>query len=159
MKAFKYKVNASREELLSLLSNDGEVNKFVRFSDKKGTPQMHVTSKSEKVKIKCEFVGGVSKDNAFLDGTKLHGKIVEREGYTEFSGVIMTAPIFHVLLFLMFAFFIAMCIVNRGFNVVPICLVIFDIFMYKDEFRKQGIIERYVYRAVKMLNKAKSEKE
>ncbi|MBQ3015907.1 MAG: hypothetical protein IJD79_03915 [Clostridia bacterium] len=159
MKAFKYKVNATRDELVALLSNDGEVNKFVSITEKKGTPHMHVTARGEKVKIKCEYVGGASKDNAFIDGTKLHGKIVEREGYTEFSGVIMTAPIFHVLLFLMFAFFVAMCIVNRGFNVVPICLVIFDIFMYKDEFRKQGIIERYVYRAVKMLNKAKSEKE
>ncbi len=152
MKAFKYRVNAPREELIDLLSDNEKVNKFCNCSHKKGAPHMHVSSNGEKIKISCEFIGGTTKDNAFIDGTKLHGKIVEKNGYTEFKGVIMTAPIFHTLLFLMFAFFVAMCIINQGFNVVPICLIIFDIFMYKDEFKKQEFIERYVARAVKRIN-------
>lgn len=153
MRSFRYKVNASRDELVELLSDNDKVNKGVTTEYKKGNPYMHVDTKGEKIKIRCEFIGGATKDNAFIDGTKLRGKIVERDGYTEFSGVIMTAPIFHAILILMFAAFIVMCIVKQGFNVVPICLVVFDIFMYKDEFKKQNIIDRYVFRAVKMINR------
>ena len=102
MKSFKYKVNASREELLELLSDNEQVNKFVNCSCKKGTPLMKVNSNGEKVRMNCEFVGGATKDNAFIDGTKLYGRITEKDGYTEFRGVITTAPIFHAVLFLMF---------------------------------------------------------
>ena len=155
MRSFKYKVNASRDELVELLSDNDKVNKGVTTEYKKGNPYMHVDTKGEKIKIRCEFIGGATKDNAFIDGTKLRGKIVEKDGYTEFRGTIMTAPIFHAILILMFAAFVVMCIVKQGFNVVPICLVVFDIFMYKDEFKKQSIIDRYVFRTVKMLNRAK----
>ena len=62
---------------------------------------MHVSAKNEKIRIKCEYIGGASKDNAFIDGTKLRGKIVEKNGYTEFSGIILTAPVFHFLMLLM----------------------------------------------------------
>lgn len=153
MRSFKYKVNASRDELVELLSDNDKVNKGVTTEYKKGNPYMHVDTKGEKIKIRCEFIGGATKDNAFIDGTKLRGKIVEKDGYTEFRGTIMTAPIFHAILILMFAAFVVMCIVKQGFNVVPICLVVFDIFMYKDEFKKQNIIDRYVFRAVKMINR------
>ena len=154
MRTFKYRVRASRDELVAMLGDNDRVNRGVSTEYKKGNAHMHVDTKGERIRMHCEFIGGATKDNAFVDGTKLHGKIVERDGYTEFRGIIMTAPIFHALLILMFAFFVIMCIVKQGFNVVPICLVIFDIFMYKDEFKKQDIIDRYVARAVKILNGA-----
>lgn len=154
MKSFRYKFNASREDMIALLSDNDRVNKGINTEYKKGNAHIHVDAKGEKIKMRCEFIGGATKDNAFLDGTKLRGKIVEKDGYTEFRGTIMTAPIFHALLLLMFAFFIVMCIIKQGFNVVPICLVVFDVFMYKDEFKKQDIINRYVFRAVKILNKS-----
>ena len=153
MKFIKIETSASREELLDMLSDNDRVNKNVVFESKKGTPYMHVKESCGKLKIKCEYIGGPTRDNAFLDGTRFSGKIVERNGATEIKGVITTAVIFHVILFLMFSFFIAMCIVRRGFSVVPVCLLVFDIFMYKDEFKKQGIIERYIARAVKRLEK------
>lgn len=153
MRSFRYKVNASRDELVELLSDNDKVNKGVNTEYKKGSPHMHVDANGEKIKIRCEFIGGATKDNAFIDGTKLRGKIIEKDGYSEFRGTIMTAPIFHAILILMFAAFVVMCIVKQGFNVVPICLVVFDIFMYKDEFKKQNIIDRYVFRAVKMINR------
>lgn len=154
MRTFKYKINASREELIALLSDNDKVNKGVNSEYKKGTAHMHVDTKGEKIKMRCEFIGGATKDNAFIDGTKLRGKIVEKDGYTEFRGAILTAPIFHALLILMFSAFVVMCIVKQGFNVVPVCLVIFDIFMYRDEFKKQDIIDKYVFRAVKILNRS-----
>ena len=35
-------------------------------------------------------------------------------------------------------------------NFVPIILFFFSIFMFKDEFRKQGIIKRYIFRSLKL---------
>ena len=84
------------------------------------------------------------------------GKITEKNGKTEIKGVITTALVFHLMLAVMVAVFVAVCIAKRGFNVVPICLIVFDVFMYKDEFKKQGIIERYLARAVKRLEKEKT---
>lgn len=153
MKLIKMRADVTADELLAMLKNSEETNKGVRFDDKKGTPEMKLTERQGKIKIGCEFVGGATKDNAFISGTKFSGKIVEKNGGCEIRGIITTAPIFHFVLFLMFAVFIVMCIVNRGFNAVPICLIVFDIFMYKDEFRKQGIIERYIARAVKRAEK------
>ena len=63
--------------------------------------------------------------------------------------MITTAPIFHAFLILFFVASVVAMIVMRGFNAVPICLIIFDVFMHKDEFRKQGIIARYISRAAK----------
>ena len=112
-----------------------------------------------KIKIKCEYMGGATKDNAFIDGTVFRGKIIEKTGVTEIKGLITTAVIFHTILIAFFVAFVAVCIARQGFSIVPICLVIFDIFMYKDEFKKQGIIERYVYRAVKISEREKQSHE
>ena len=156
MKFIKLESSAAREELLSMLSDNDRVNKNVVFDDKKGTPHMHVKESGGKIKIKCEYIGGATKDNAFIDGTRFLGKITEKNGKTEIKGVITTALIFHLMLAVMVAVFVAVCIAKRGFNVVPICLIVFDVFMYKDEFKKQGIIERYLARAVKRLEKEKN---
>lgn len=153
MKFIKFETQATKEELLSMLSDNDRVNKNVVFDDKRGTPFIHVKELSGKIKIKCEYIGGATKDNAFIDGTRFTGKITEKDGKTEIKGVIATAVVFHLILFLMFAAFIVMCFVRQGFSVVPICLIIFDVFMYKDEFKKQGIIERYIKRAIKRLEK------
>ena len=149
MRIVKYKANVTRAELISFLQNNEAVNKNVRFENETKIPYIHVNEKGERVKIRCEYMGGATKDNAFLEGTSFSGKIRECEGGCEISGVITTAPIFHTVLFLMFAAFIVMCIIKQGFSVVPLCLIVFDIFMYKDEFRKQGIIDRYIARAVR----------
>ena len=155
MKFIRYETTASKEELLSVLSDNERVNKSTQSETKKGTPHMHVKENGGKIKIKCEYMGGATKDNAFVDGTVFRGKITEKSGVTEIKGLISTAVIFHAVLIAFFVAFIAVCIARQGFSIVPICLVIFDIFMYKDEFKKQGIIERYVYRAVKISEREK----
>ena len=159
MKFIKIETPSSKEELLDILSDNDRVNKDVVLEDKKGTPYMHVKESDGKIKIKCEYIGGATRDNAFLDGTRFSGKITEKNGKTEIKGVIATAVIFHLILFLMFAAFVVMCFIRQGFSIVPICLIIFDIVMYKDEFKKQGIIERYILRAVKRLEKEKNAKK
>ena len=35
-----------------------------------------------KLKIKCEYIGGATKDNAFIDGTRFSGRITEKNGKT-----------------------------------------------------------------------------
>ena len=149
MKIVKYKADVTAEELIALLKNNEAVNKNVRFESETKIPYIHVKEKGEKIKLTCEYMGGATKDNAFLEGTAFSGKIRECEGGCEIKGIITTAPIFHTVLFLMFAAFIVMCIIKQGFNIVPLCLIVFDIFMYKDEFKKQGIIDRYIARAVR----------
>ena len=156
MKFINVKTRKSKEELLSIFTDNDRVNKNVAFDDKRGTPYMHVKENAGKLKIKCEYVGGASKDNAFIDGTCFRGKITEKDGYTHLTGVITTALIFHMVLLVMFSAFVAVCIVKKGFSIVPLCLVVFDIFMYKDEFKKQGVIEKYIYRAVKKSDREKT---
>ena len=155
MKLIKLESSATKEELLAMLSDNERVNKGVAFDDRRGTPFMHVKESEGKIRIKCEYIGGASKDNAFIDGTRFSGKITEKNGRTEIKGVITTALIFHLILAAFFIAFIGMCIVRQGFSVVPLCLIVFDIFMYKDEFKKQGLIERYLMIAVKKLENDK----
>ena len=152
MKLIKYKTDATADELVLMLSDNERVNKNVNISDKKGIPYIHCSRNGNKLKLTCEFKGGATKDNAFLSGTTaLRAKIIEKNGETQLRGVITTAPIFHAFLFSLLLVSIVMCVVNTTFNVTPICLAVFDLFMYKDEFRKQGIIERYTLRAIKRL--------
>ena len=155
MKLIKLESSATKEELLAMLSDNDRVNKNVRLDDKRGTPFMHVKESSGKLKIKCEYIGGATKDNAFIDGTRFSGRITEKNGKTEIKGVITTALVFHLILAAFFLAFIGVCIARRGFSIVPVCLIVFDIFMYKDEFKKQGLIERYLMRAVKRLENGK----
>ncbi len=150
MKIIKIHTTASRAELLEMLGNNEATNKNVVFNDKRGTPVMKLTEKGKRIIITCEFVGGPTKDNGFFAGTtKFSGTVSEYENGCVISGTVLTAPIFHAFLFLLLAVSVVMCIVMKAFNVVPICLVAFDIVMHLDEFRKQGIISRYIARAVK----------
>jgi hypothetical protein len=158
MKYIKCRLSASMEEFTSFLADNESVNKNVNIEDKRGIPYIHVKNKNDKIKLTCEFKGGSTRDNAFIGGTSFIGKIRVKDGKTELHGIISTAPIFHLVLFSMLAFSLIMCIVNMAFNAVPLCLVAFDLVMYKDEFRKQGIIEKYIFRAAKRLE-AKTKKD
>ena len=149
MKFINQSIDATKEQFLAMLKDNEATNKNVKFECKRGTPLMHVTEKGDKIKIKCEYIGGATKDNAFIEGTTFKGTLKEKNGALVLSGVILTAPIFHAVLLLAFAAFLIMCIVSGVFNPMPFILIIFDVFMYKDEFAKQGLIERYIKRANK----------
>lgn len=146
---------ASSEEILAMLADPEKTNKNVAFDERAGKPTFHLRRKGESIRIKCEYVGGATRDNAFLDGTVFRGKVKEQNGVSSVSGIITTAPIFHLFMLALFAVFIVMCIVNGGFNIVPVCLVVFDIFMFYREFKKQGMIKRYILRAVRRAEREK----
>ena len=151
MKFVKHDLDVSRDELITLLGNSELVNKGISFPKLRGTPYMHLKEKANSLRITCEIRGGAMKDNAFIRGTAFYGVIKETGGKTTLRGIISTAPIFHALLTFMFIVFTVMSIYSGDFSPIPIILIIFDLFMYKDEFNKQGIIERYIARAVKKI--------
>ena len=148
-----YKIDAPREEVLKSLDDNNTVVAEEKFDVSNGRPKMHIKLKNDFVFMACETVGGPSKDRDFKLGTKFLGKICESDGTTKISGIIVTAPLYHLVLLILFAFFIYKCITLGGFSVVPICLIVFDIFMFLKEFKKQSIIKRYIFRALKVTYK------
>ena len=147
---------APKEEVLEILKDNERVNKNVRFDDYRGKPHMKIKEKiNGKIKITCEMIGGPTKDNGFLVGTYFSGKLVEKNGRTRLSGVITTAPLYHLALIALVVVFIIQCFKLSGFSVVPPIIIIFDIFMFKNEFKKQGYIKRYLYRAARRLYEEK----
>ncbi len=147
-----YKLNAPKESVSTVLRDSNLVVEAERFDTRRGTPRLHVQDKkNDWIKIKCEMTGRPTKDNGFLEGTYFFGKLAEKKGVTSIRGIILTAPIYHFLFLLMFAFFIYQCISVGGFSPIPIILVLFDAYMFKDEFRKQGIIKRYIFRTMKIV--------
>ena len=153
MKFIKLESAASRDELLSVIQNADIVNDRVKFDETKGKPIVHVKDSGKLLRIKCEMIGGPTKDNGFLEGTYFLGTLKEKNGTTRLRGVILTAPIYHTFLALLMAFYIYRCISLNAFNPVPLILLIFSLFMFKNEFEKQGTIERYLKRAFKRADR------
>ena len=158
-----YKIHAARQDVLEALLDTTGVESAENYDTSRGIPKFTVKENQDKIKIRCEMTGRATKDNGFLEGTYFTGRISERCGEARVRGVILTAPIYHFLLILAFAFFIWQCISVRGFSPIPVILLIFDIFMFKDEFRKQGLIKRYIFRSFKMtfakIKNAKSKED
>ncbi len=142
-------VNKPKEEFLTLLKDNKAVNEKVIFDEKSGTPLMHIKENEGKLKITCEMVNRPVKDNGFLVGTYFKGKISEENGITHIKGVILTAPIYHILWFSLLCVMIWQCFYNAAISAVPILCVAFEIIMFSGEFKKQGYIERYLSRAVR----------
>ncbi len=135
---------------MSVLRDSNRVVSEERFECPKGTPNITLKERGSRVKMKCQMIGGPTRDNGFLEGTYFWGSVKERVGVTSVRGVIVTAPIYHLIIIALIALLIVQCIRIGGINVFPIILVIFSIFMFKDEFKKQGIIKRYIFRALKI---------
>ena len=149
MKFINLDTRLSRAELIDTINNSEFVNDKVKFDDNKGRPKIHVKDNGNRVKLKCEMVGGPTKDNGFLEGTYFIGSFKETASGTRVRGIILTAPIYHTMLILLTLFYAYRCITLGAFNPVPLILLIFSIAMFKGEFEKQGTIERYLHRAVK----------
>lgn len=147
------KTHVSKDELLSFVSDNKKVNSNVRFDDRRGTPFMHVKEKDSNLSIKCEMLGGPTKDNGFFVGAFFKGRIKEKNGETKLKGIILTAPIYHLIWFTLLCVMIWQCIQYVAISVLPILFVAFEIMMFSKEFKKQGYIKRYLLRAVARLEK------
>ena len=154
MKFINIKTEKSSAELLSIISDNTRVNSGVKFADKKGgKPFMHVRAKDGKLRVKCEMMGRPTKDNGFLMGTQFYGKIIENNGETTLRGVITTSPIYHLIVFALAVALIVQMIYSGSASSIPILIfaLAFEFLFYADEFKKQGYISRYLFRAVKRL--------
>ena len=154
-----YKIHAEREEIMSVIRDNNLVVEAENYDTSKGKPKMHIKEKGERLKIKCEMTERPTKDNGFLEGTYFAGKVKENNGVCKISGIILTAPIYHFIFLCLFGFFIFQCISLGGISPIPIILVIFDGFMFYGEFKKQSLIKRYIFRALKIVYKNRSEKK
>ena len=155
MKRIRLESALSRDHLLSVIENSELVNDKVKFDENKGRPRMIVKTNGDRIRIKCEMIGGPTKDNGFLEGTYFVGKLTENDGKTTLKGVVLTAPIYHTILALILMIYVYRCITLVAFNPVPIILLIFSLMLFRSEFEKQGTIERYLARA---FRKAKENK-
>ena len=153
MKRIKLESEISRDHLLSVIENSEFVNDKVKFDENKGRPRMTVKTNGDRIRIKCEMIGGPTKDNGFLEGTYFVGKLTENSGKTTLKGIILTAPIYHTILALILMIYVYRCISLGAFNPVPIILFIFSLMLFRAEFEKQGTIERYLIRAFKRCEK------
>ena len=151
MKFINIRTPLPKDKLLKLLSDNEFVNDGVKFDEKLGKPRMHLKDNGDgRVRITCELTGRATKDDSFfLLGTYFKGKITESEEGTVLKGHIITAPIYHLVWIALVITFIVQCFRLGGFSVVPICLVAINMFMFWNEYKKQGLIERYLHRAIR----------
>lgn len=153
MKFVNIETLRTKEELIALIRDNEKVNPNMRADERRGKPVMKINEKGNRIKIKCEMIGGASKDNGFLVGTYFSGKITEKKGRVRLKGVILTAPIYHLCLIALLCLFVLQCIKMKGFSPVPIILLLFDLLLFKEEFKKQTYIYSYLNRAARILNK------
>ena len=151
MKIVRFETAAPREEVLNAIKNSNEVNRSVKFDDKLGRPLIKVKEKegSPRLRVTCEMIGGPTKDNGFIVGTFFAGKLTEKNGTTRLSGILLTAPIYHLLVIAFCIYFLVKSILLGGFTVMPIFVVGFTVLLFKDEYKKQGIIHRFFARAIR----------
>ena len=144
-----YKIHADSEDVRAAIKDEHLIAEREKFREDEISPKFHIKENGDSFKITCEMTGGATKDNGFLVGTYFKGRLKERDGVTSLRGVILTAPIYHLILILLLAFFVYKCIADGVFSPMPICLFAFDIFMFWKEFKKQSLIKRYIFRAFK----------
>ena len=149
MKKIILKSELTIDRILEVIKDSDFVNDRVKFEDNVGKPTLQIKQKNNRIRMRCEMIGGPTKDNGFLEGTYFSGSIEEKNGETVLKGIIITAPIYHTILAFLMTFFVYQCISIGGFNPVPVILLVFSFMMFKNEFKKQGIIERYLIRAFK----------
>lgn len=159
MKIVKFETSAPRKTVLEAIKDSNEVNRNVKFDDKLGRPLIKAKEKdgSPRIHVTCEMIGGQSKDNGFIVGTYFVGKLTEKDGRTRLSGILLTAPIYHLLVIAFCIYFLVQSILFGGFTVMPIFVVGFTVLLFKDEYKKQGIIHRFFARAIRYAENKQDE--
>lgn len=145
-----YDISAPLENLISNIKDNDKVVAEENYDTKNGKPKMHIKQKAGRLKIKCEMTELGTKDNGFLEGTYFLGSIKENSGRSSVKGVILTAPIYHFVFLVLLGIVIYQSITMVAIPITAIFLVLFDLMMFKGEFRKQSLIKRYIFRAFKI---------
>ncbi|MCQ2414247.1 MAG: hypothetical protein MJ082_05595, partial [Clostridia bacterium] len=123
-------------------------NEGVRFKEKRGKPIFPLKEKESRLTVGAQYIDGPSRDNGYLMGTKFYGTIKEKNGYTKIVGIIITEPFLHLLWAGLIGFFVYSCLQKGGISIWPICLAVMGLFLFYGEYEKQGLIKRFLHRAV-----------
>ena len=145
-----YKIGAPRDAVYNNLMDSERVECEEKYDTEKGIPKFHLKEYGKFLRIKCEMTGRATKDNGFIGGTAFWGRVTEKDGRTCVRGLITTSPIYHLVFLAFFIAIICIGISIGGFSPTAIILLGFDILMFKDEFKKQPLIKRYILRALKI---------
>ena len=145
-----YDIAAPRELLMSKLLDNGTVVEAENYDLTDGKPKMHIKTKADRIKIKCEMTERPTKDNGFLEGTYFLGSVKEKNGRTSVKGLILTAPIYHFIFLVLLGVIIYQAVTMSAIPITAIFLVPFDFILFKSEFKKQPLIKRYIFRAFKL---------
>ena len=154
-----YSINADIATVSTFLLDNENSASGIKTNEKRGKPRIHVRLNNERVRMNCEYTGKVTRDNDFIGGTHLFGRLFERDGRTYLRGIVVTAPLFHVAMAVLFAYFVYRCITLGAISIVPICIVIFSVLMFGEEYSKQSVLKRYVFNAFKLTYKKTSGKK
>ena len=149
MKFVSIRSGASRESIIGALRSSDKVNERVKFDERLGKPVMKLKERKRTLFMTCEMIGGPSKDNGFLIGSFFLGGIKEKNGENHLYGILLTAPLYHLALIAFCVYFIIQSFIIGGITLVPVLLSLFSLLLFKDEFKKQGIMKRFVLRAVR----------
>ncbi len=152
-----YTIDSDKDKVLFNIKDNDRVVAEEAYDTSKGKPKMHIKSKGKLLKIKCEMTELPTKDNAFLEGTYFIGTLTQKNNTTALRGLILTAPIYHTIILAWLAIIICQAIIVGGIPLTAIFLVLFDLIMFKNEFSKQPIIKRYIFRALKITYKSEIE--
>lgn len=145
-----YKIGVPKEALCKNLFDSERVESEEKYNTEKGTPKFHLKEYGKFLRIKCEMTGRATKDNGFIGGTSFIGKVTEKDGKTRVFGLITTSPIYHLAFIALLITAICIGFSIGGFPLTAVILIPFDILMFKDEFKKQPLIKRYIFRALKI---------
>ncbi len=148
-----HRTTTGKSELVALLRDSNRVNERVKFDEKHGRPQMILKEGKRTLSMTCRFIGGETKDNGFIIGTLFFGRITEKNGITRVRGLITTAPVFYAAILGLLVYSVIRGISLGGFNPIALIIAVFSFLMFRTEFKKQGIIDRYIARAIKYSEK------
>ena len=147
MKFIDLSIPCTREEYLDTVRSNREVNAGVRFGEDGSYPTAEIKEGKHRLRIRCRMVGGATRDNGFFFGTYFTGTLRERDGGCRLRGIILTEPLLHLIWLAVIVYYIITCIQIGGISIVPIFLSILMFFMFRPEYKKQGILARYLTRA------------
>lgn len=159
MKFINYTAPCSRQSFLDTVRDNRIVNAGVRFGEDGAYPTAEVKEGKRSVRIRCRMVGGATRDNGFFFGTFFFGSLGERDGSCRLRGVIVTEPLVHLVWLAIVLYFVITCIQIGGISLVPIFLSILMFFMFRPEYKKQGILARYLARAARRVEHSADERE
>ncbi len=150
MKFVNFKIPTNREAVLSTVSDFRLVNQKLKSADGEPAPGVTVKKLGENLfRIRCNYIGGPTKDDGFVEGTFFLGFAKNVENGCRMKGIILTEPVFHVIFSVLFVFLLVKSIMASAIPVMPLCLLAFVIFMLRKEYKKQNMLYRYLVRAVK----------